>query len=376
MKIIIGPDSSLRDSAEPVFPAPRPEVDAMTSAVHGSIDFAELQELGLSPDNILDFSSNINPYAPSDAVRAAVASTRFDRYPDRSCGELRRALADSLRLSPNRLLAGNGVAELIWLTALAHLEAGSRVLVLGPTFCEYARAAELMGATLATLQAGEETGFRLEQAHVAERLGSFQPQVVFICNPNNPTGTTLPVQWVAIWARRCPRTLFVIDEAYHPFAPGVESALDLELRNVLTFRSMTKDFGLAGLRLGFAVGDPNIIESLRQAQPPWSVNSLAQAAGVAALHNLASLRRSLELLAAVKRDFMVGLVRRGLTPLPSATPFFLVRVGDGTAFRQKLLRRGILVRACDSFGLPAYVRIATRRPEENERLLTIVGEEA
>jgi histidinol-phosphate/aromatic aminotransferase/cobyric acid decarboxylase-like protein len=138
---------------------------------------------------------------------------------------------------------------------------------------------------------------------------------------------------------------------------------------------MTKDFGLAGLRLGYAVGDEEVLELLRTVQPPWSVNAMAQAAGTAALGDPAHRQRSLELLAQAKEDLTLGLARLGLTPVPSATHFFLVRVGDGAAFRQALLRRGVLVRGCTSFALPGHVRIATRRPEENERLLAAIGKE-
>ncbi len=210
---------------------------------------------------------------------------------------------------------------------------------------------------------------------IAGCLKSLRPQAVFLCNPNNPTGIGQPAEVIVGWARQCPRTLFVVDEAYLPFAPGLGSALTLGGENVLVLRSMTKDLGLAGLRLGYAVGDPNVIALLRRVQPPWSVNALAQAGGVAALGDPTHQRRSLDLLAQARQELMLGLARLGLATVDSVTHFFLVSVGDGAAFRQTLLRRGVLVRDCASFGLPAHVRIATRRPEENERLLAVVREE-
>jgi histidinol-phosphate/aromatic aminotransferase/cobyric acid decarboxylase-like protein len=135
---------------------------------------------------------------------------------------------------------------------------------------------------------------------------------------------------------------------------------------------MTKDYALAGLRLGYAVGHVLIIAALSRVRPAWNVNALAQAAGLAALGDEVHRQQSLQALAQAREELVTGLAKLGLPPLPSATHFFLVRVGDGAAFRQALLRQGILVRDCASFGLPAYVRIATRRPEENARLLEAI----
>jgi histidinol-phosphate/aromatic aminotransferase/cobyric acid decarboxylase-like protein len=196
-----------------------------------------------------------------------------------------------------------------------------------------------------------------------------------LCNPNNPTGAVLPAEVIAVWARQYARTLFVVDEAYLPFASSLGSVLAFAGENVLVLRSMTKDFGLAGLRLGYAISDERVIALLRRVQPPWSVNALAQAAGVAALGDSAYRHRSLERLAQAKQELATGLARLGWPPVASATHFFLVRVGDGGVFRQALLRRGVLVRDCASFGLPAHIRIAARRPEENERLLAAVRDE-
>jgi histidinol-phosphate/aromatic aminotransferase/cobyric acid decarboxylase-like protein len=185
----------------------------------------------------------------------------------------------------------------------------------------------------------------------------------------------VPAEAIAVWARRYARTLFVVDEAYLPFASSPGSVLAFAGENVLVLHSMTKDFGLAGLRLGYAISDERVIALLRRVQPPWSVNALAQAAGVAALGDSAHRHRSLERLAQAKQELAAGLARLGWPPVVSATHFFLVRVGDGGVVRQALLRRRVLVRDCASFGLPAHIRIATRRPEENERLLAAVRDE-
>jgi threonine-phosphate decarboxylase len=344
------------------------------AVVHGGPDHDELRRLGLDPESVLDFSANVNPYGVSSAVRAAVANVPPDRYPDREALALRAALAESLGVPANHIIAGNGTSELIWLIALAFVCRDDLVVVPGPTYGEYARAAALLGGRVLGLSALEEDEFALSGMTFQAVLAGAFKRVVFLCRPNNPTGAVFDLDHLADLVELHPRSLFVVDEAYQSFAEGVESALSLTADNVLVLRSLTKDCGLAGLRLGYAVGPEPLVEALRRVQPPWSVNALAQAAGVAAVRDTVHRARSLELLHRARAELTAGLARLGLRPIPSPAPFFLVRVGDGAALRRALLARGILVRDCASFGLPAYVRIATRRPGENDRLLAAIRE--
>jgi histidinol-phosphate aminotransferase len=174
---------------------------------------------------------------------------------------------------------------------------------------------------------------------------------------------------LAGWAREHPATLFVVDEAYLSFAPRCHSALELGLDNILVLRSMTKDYALAGLRLGYASGPESVVSALARVRPPWNANALAQAAGVAALNGEEHLRRSLNRLFRARERLVAGLEAIGLAVLPSEVHFFLVEVGDAAGTRAGLLQQGVLVRDCTSFGLPSYLRVAARRPEENARLL-------
>jgi histidinol-phosphate aminotransferase len=216
------------------------------------------------------------------------------------------------------------------------------------------------------------TGFSFPEVTFVAELYRLRPHVVFFANPNNPTGVIVEGAWLNACARQHPCTLFVIDEAYLPFADGASSVLTNRPENVLVLRSMTKDYGLAGLRLGYAIGSACVIESLARVQPPWSVNACAQAAGVAALGDAVHLNQSLQELRTASIEFAAGLSRLGRHPLSSPVHFFLLPVGHGAMFRAALLHHNILVRDCASFGLPEYVRIASRRPEENERLLQAV----
>jgi histidinol-phosphate aminotransferase len=354
--------------------APRSQVLDVPPAVHGAPDHAELRRLGLHSTELLDFSSNINAYGPSPKVRDAVARTPLDRYPDDEALALRAALAEQLQVSLSNILVGNGSLELIWLASLAFLRPLDRVLVVGPTFAEYARMAGLAGARLRYHLAQEENKFALSPSEIRDVLDSWRPRLVFLCNPNNPTGTVLDPHEIEKWSYTHPHTLFIVDESYLTFASPLGSALDATRDNVLVLRSMTKDHALAGLRLGYAVGAAEVIGALARVRPPWSVNAVAQDAGIAALRDREHLARSLELLADAKTELMTALAEGGMKVLPSAASFFLVRVGNGAAIRRALLDRGILVRDCASFGLPEHIRICTRRPEENARLVAALGE--
>jgi L-threonine-O-3-phosphate decarboxylase len=356
-----------------MLPEPRPELLQVADVAHGAFDFAELERLGVAPDDVLDFSVNGNPYGPSLEVHTAIARVPLERYPDREALALRRLLARHLDVALDHIMVGNGSAELLWLVALAFLRPGDVVLIVGPTFGEYARAAALMGAQVRYWTAQPEAGFKVCPEAVSQALQQWQPRLAFLCNPNNPTGTHLATDAIAAWARTCPQTLFVVDEAYLAFAAAASSVLTMALPNILALHSMTKAHALAGVRLGYAVAHPEVIALLARVRPPWSVNALAQAAGIAALQDQAHLTQTLAHIAQAKAALVQSLYAMGLAPVPSLTHFFLVPVGNAAALRHALLGHGIQVRDCASFGLPEYLRVATRRPEENARLLTALA---
>ena len=355
-------------------PLPRWEALVTDRAAHGAPNVAELEQLGLTPDDILDFSVNSNAYGPSPAVADAIRRVPLDRYPDPEALMLRRALAHHHGVSPDRIIVGNGTAELIHLMALAFVRFGDSVGILAPTFGEYERAVRLLGARVVECTATEDNGFTVDEDAVGLMIQHVQPRLFFLCRPNNPTGGVVSLDALRAWAAASPCTLIVVDEAYINFAPEIPSALDLEQPNILVLRSMTKDYALAGLRLGYAIAAAPVIEALARVRPEWNVNALAQAAGLAALADQAHLWRTIALLRAAHQDLVQHLMTLGLLAVPSAVHFSLVKVGNGRLLRQRLLIRKIQVRDCASFSLPAYVRIATRRPEENTRLLDALHE--
>jgi L-threonine-O-3-phosphate decarboxylase len=358
---------------------PRDAIAAADQVVHGGLDHAELERLGLRPDEVIDFSVNTNPCGPSPAALAAAREANLGRYPDREALALRRALAAELGVELEQILVGNGSAELIWLLALAFLRPGDRGFVLEPTFGEYRAACRLLGAEVVEWRA-EGPEFGVDAAAVAEWLKGVRPRLGFVCNPNNPTGTWLSRSELELLLGGMHDGLLVVDEAYLDLAGRDSPALELLADGrLVVLRSMTKDFGLPGLRLGYALGAPPVIRALAGAQPPWSVNAAAQAAGLAALGDRDHVDAGRRAAAETRAYLVSRLEALGYRCVPSASNFWLVEVGDAAALRGRLLERGILVRDCASFGLPGHIRLAARPLSECERLVealrAVQGEE-
>jgi histidinol-phosphate aminotransferase len=342
---------------------------------HGGPDFAELAALGIRPDAIFDFSVNKNPLGASPRALRAVEFVDASSYPDARCLRLRGGIAAAHELRPEQVLAGNGSVELIWLLGQVYLGVGDPVLIVGPTFGEYEAGARRMGATITQIDADEARGFAPDLDRIIGTIRETQPRLVFLCNPNNPTGQALEPDEIRRLLGALGEGLLVVDEAYIDLADGVESAIPLcaEDRRLVVLRSMTKSYGLAGLRLGYLIADPSAVDAIGRHQPPWSVNSYAQAAGMAALGDEEHVAEGRRLSRRVRAWLVDGLAQLGLPCVPSRASYWLVRVGDGQHVRDELLRRGILVRSARSFGLPAYIRVAARPMEESERLLAALG---
>ncbi len=356
---------------------PRPEILNTPAAYHGAFDYAELERLGLSPDEVIDFSVNSNPYGPPPGVRDALAAVPLERYPDRECIALRRKLAERHDVAPENIVVGNGTAELLLLLALAFIHAGDTVLVIEPDFSEYKRVAALRGGRMVTYRATTAHQFQPDDDAIAHTLQTENPRVVFWCSPNNPTGVTVDALRLGKLVDTFPNTLFVFDEAYFTFHHRHEHTPSLlthlrDCPNALVLRSMTKDYGLAGLRLGYAVGTSSLIAAVGALRPAWNVNALAQAAGVFVLGQDTWLRDTIERLHQDKSHLVGALRALGLTVLPSDVNYFLVHVQDAAAFRSRLLAHSIMVRDCASFGLPEHIRVATRTPNENAKLVAAV----
>ena len=357
----------------PLPPEPRGPVVARVE--HGGPDFAELATLGIRPEAILDFSVNKNPLGASPRALRALVLVDASSYPDARCLRLRAGLAAAHDVRPEEVLVGNGSVELIWLLGQVYLGPGDDVVIVGPTFGEYAAAARRAGASIVQIDAKESDGFRPDVEAIAGAVRQIGPRAVFLCNPNNPTGQVLEPDAIRALLDVLGTGLLVVDEAYVELADGVESVVPDIRRDarLVVLRSLTKSHGLAGLRLGYLVGAPAVVEAVAGAQPPWSVNAFAQAAGMAALGDEEHVAEGRRLARRARALLVDGLERLGLGCVPSRASYWLVKVGDGRQVRDALLRRGILVRDARSFGLPAHMRVAARPIDECERLLAVLG---
>jgi threonine-phosphate decarboxylase len=343
------------------------------ASVHGAVDPSALRAEGVDPGAITDFSSNQSPLGAAPGVAAAVAGAVVDAYPDPRATELGVALAARHGVAPQQVVCGNGSTELIRLIAQLTLAPGDVALALSPVFGECEVATELAGARLERVplaHAGDGAGFICDEPALCDALAALRPRLCWLCSPNNPTGAALPAAVTAALVADHPETLFILDEAYCDLLPEPQWEREsLAAGNLVVLHSMTKYWGLAGLRLGHAVTGPGLAAALRAAAPPWSVNACAQAAGLAALADLEHHHRSVELLTSERDRLVAGLRAQGWTTEPTTAGFFLIHGGDASILRAALLERRCLVRDCTSFGLPAHVRVSPRHPEQNDQLL-------
>ena len=327
------------------------------------------REFGIS--GAIKLASNENPLGPSpraiEAVRRALDDVH--RYPDGASFALRSKLAEKLGVATDQLVFGCGADEILELVAKAFLGPGDEAVFAWPSFAMYPIVTKGMGATPVAISLDAALVHDLDAmaAAVNERT-----RVVMVCNPNNPTGTSVGAAAFDRFAASLPEdVLLLIDEAYVDFArrPDFPDSLGWVARRpgTLVVRTFSKIAGLAGLRVGFGIGDAELIGYLERARHPFNVNLLAEAAAVAALDDHDHLDRTVRQNAAGIDFLRRELAALGIETWPSEANFLLARPGPGTY--ERLLREGIIVRPLGSFGMPAHVRITIGLPEENERLV-------
>ncbi len=349
---------------------PKPYIEELIPASHGGIDYLELQELGILPEDVLDFSVCTNPFGPPPGIVEAISEAPIDRYPDGEATELKFLLAKKLGVDPANIIIGSGSTELIRLVTSAYLGSGDSVLIHQPTYAEYEIASKLVGARVIRQQLSLEWDFRLNTNEVVEMIEKYHPQLIFICNPNNPTGQYLAKEEICKILSSANNSLVVLDEAYINLTGIAGESIDVVAQdNLVILRSMTKDYALAGLRLGYALATTPIISVLKKVKPPWNVNAAAQAAGICALKSTDYLETCCTKINEAKIFLIEELTKLGFIPLPSQANFFLIKVGKATSIRESLFRKGIMVRDCTSFGLPEYIRLAPRTLPECQRLI-------
>lgn len=347
----------------------------MTDFDHGGNIFTVARTLGVTPDKILDFSASINPLGVGDQVIKALQSSfsQLAHYPDTDAVELTAALAAYHQLLPTSVTVANGSTELIYL--LPRLIQGRRALIIAPAFSEYAKALARHGWQVVYHELDPRQDFHLSVPTLATQLAEGF-DVLFVCNPGNPTGTLLSVDQIQTVYALCRGhgTFLVLDEAFMDFTEAASAKHIIAKGGGIVLRSMTKFFAIPGLRLGYALGSPEVIAGLRSLREPWSVNTPAQRAGLAALAELDYQARTRQLIDSERDYLSSGLEALKFTVYPSAANYLLVEMQPGfsaTELRNRLLSRGILIRDCSNFvGLGhGFFRVAVRSRGENTRLL-------
>jgi len=351
---------------------PQRGLDALQPYVPGTPIEEVQREYGLQ--DVIKLASNENPLGPSPRALAAVAQALqgMNLYPDGESYTLRRALAQHLGVEPEQVTVGNGADGIIVQTCLAYLDEDSQAIVSRSSFPIYDIYTHVMRATL-TKTPLKDYGLDLE---AMARAITDRTRLVFVCNPNNPTGTIVTAAEVEAFLERAPgHALVVFDEAYYEFVASDEYPDTLAYvrqgrENVMVMRTFSKVYGIAGLRLGYAVARPEILDPLHRVKEPFAVNLLAQAAGIAALEDEEFVKKSVEANHAGRLFLYREFDRLGLRYVESHTNFVLVEVGpQATTIQRRLLENGIIVRPCTGYDLPDWLRVTVGSPAQNARLI-------
>ena len=354
----------------------RAAVESVTPYEAGKPLETLVAELGL--DAVVRLSANENPLGPSPHVVEAVRreAPNIHLYPDGGSTAVREGLARGLGISPAQIVVGNGADELITLIALAAFDPGDEIVMPHPSFEPYATGASIAGArmVLSPLK-GYDTDLDDMRRRITPRT-----KAVFLCSPHNPAATIVPRQALLTFldALGNDPPLVVLDEAYRDFVedPEYPDGVVLLARypRLVVLRTFSKIAGLAGLRVGYAIGSLETIDRLNRVRAPYNVNRLGQVAAVAALEDAEHAERTRKLVLEERRFLAQGLPALGLTCSPSQANFLLVRVPDPEGARQRLLRAGILVRDGAAVGFPGHLRISVGTREVNERVLKALEE--
>jgi histidinol-phosphate/aromatic aminotransferase/cobyric acid decarboxylase-like protein len=344
--------------------------------VHGGLLDAELRAHALAAGEPLDFSSSCNSEGPCPELLAALRSAPLGRYPDPTASRARRALGDFAGVDPAAIALGNGAAELLWTLARVLVRAASRVLIVEPTFAEFRAAAHCAGGRIFEWRAQAERGFAIELSAVVAAARACEAGVLYLCAPNTPAGTAVPAASIAAAASELPGTTWVLDQSFLSLSERWADAAQVFPGNVVCVRSLTKEQGIPGVRVGYLLGDPALCARIEAERPAWTTGAHAQAAAIAACGTREFVARSRAVLLGARAELCAGLNALGLECAPSSTGFVLVRTRDAAGLRARLLaRHRIAIRDCGSFGLPDHVRLAARPAADRDRLLRALREE-
>ena len=331
------------------------------------------RELGLPACDIIKLASNENPLGPSPAALAAMEKVlrNLHLYPDGNAFHLKRRMAEKLGVRPENLILGNGSNEILEFAGHALIAPGTEVVASQYCFAVYPIVTALFGGTLVTVPARDLGHDLPAMLHAI----TTRTRIVFAANPNNPTGTLAPSADVMRLINEAPAdVLIAMDEAYVEFLDAPLDLLPLirsgAKPNLLLMRTFSKIYGLAGLRLGYGIGHPDLIAVLEKVRQPFNINALVQAGALAALDDAEHITRTRQNNRAGLRFYEDAFHKLGLKFIPSSANFILVHVGDGARIFAELQKLGVITRPMAGYQLPEWLRISIGTPAENERCLT------
>jgi histidinol-phosphate aminotransferase len=359
-----------------------PEYVRAIAPYQGGKPIAEVaREFGLDEAKIIKLASNENPLGMPESAKQAMlaAMTEIGRYPDANGFELKAAIGAKYDVPQDWITLGNGSNDILELAAHAFVQPGQSVVYAEYSFAVYPLATQAVGGRAIVVPA---KNFGHDLPAMAQAIAP-DTRLVFIANPNNPTGTFVPAGDIEAFLKQVPpHVVVVLDEAYNEYlAPELQYDSIAWVRrypNLVVSRTMSKAYGLAGLRVGFGIAQPGLTDILNRIRQPFNVNAMAQAAAVAALNDTKFLQKSAQLNADGYRQLIHAFEAMGLTYVPSYGNFVLLKVGEddgaGARVNLALLRQGVIVRPVGNYGLPQWLRISIGLPEENAAFIEALKE--
>lgn len=351
----------------------RKHISEITPYIAGKPIEETRRELGLK--EVIKLASNENPLGPSPKALTAIRKnlSKINRYPDSNCFYLKKKLAEKLSVDQSGIILGNGSDEIIDIIIKTFVEENESVLTSNATFLEYEIISRVNDRKVDTAPL---KSFKYDLAGIQKKITA-ETKLIFIANPNNPTGTYVTKYELEGFLDFLPEdVLVVIDEAYDTFidVDDFPQSLDyIRNKNVIIMKTFSKAYGLAGLRIGYAAARPELISSMEKTRQPFNVNLLAQAAALAALSDDDFLRQTRELILSGKRYLYKELEKLGIDYVPSQANFILIDAGrDGVSVFKEMLKYGVIIRDMRQYGLKNFIRVTIGRDKENRKFIQVL----
>lgn len=353
----------------------------MLIETHGADIYTAAEKSGINENDIIDFSSNINPLGMPESVKMAAVNSvaHSNRYPDINSRELIRSISRWENVPESWIFAANGAAEAIY--RIAFCLKPKKGLVTAPAFSEYENALNSAGSQVDYYNLKEEFGFKI-QDDILEHINS-DTGIVFICNPNNPTGQLTDIETAEKIIARCQKAgaVAVVDECFLDFVGNKEKYSTVKLLDkygsLVVLKAFTKIYAIPGIRLGYCMSSgKQITDGLKTSGPPWNVSAIAQAAGTAALKEKDYIKKTVEYIGK-QREYLIGeLNRLNIKTYDSCANYILLKIHNGMDLKEEMLKKGILIRSCSNYKNLGgnYYRIAVKTAEENQMLIKALKE--